>query len=78
MLIISFSTPEWSWRLFPHRYRIALLAFFGFFNIYTLRVNLSVAIVAMTASHQMIDYHGNTTIVSDRHTKQYGTLESNF
>lgn len=29
---------------------IAVLAFFGFFNIYSLRVNLSVAIVAMTAN----------------------------
>jgi len=75
------STPEWSWRLFPHRYRIALLAFFGFFNIYTLRVNLSVAIVAMTASHQMIDYHGNTTITKpefDWSSKEQGLLLGSF
>lgn len=30
---------------------VGLLAFLGFFNIYTLRVNLSVAIVAMTKNY---------------------------
>ncbi|KAL4707028.1 hypothetical protein ACJJTC_000455 [Scirpophaga incertulas] len=30
------------------RFVVALLAFFGFFNVYALRVNLSVAVVAMT------------------------------
>ena len=29
---------------------VALLAFFGFCNIYMLRVNLSVAVVAMTSN----------------------------
>jgi hypothetical protein len=32
----------------PRRYGIATLAFLGFCNVYSLRVNLSVAIVAMT------------------------------
>ncbi|CAG4958814.1 unnamed protein product [Parnassius apollo] len=34
------------WR--KRRLLVALLAFFGFFNVYALRVNLSVAVVAMT------------------------------
>lgn len=34
------------WR--RRRLVVALLAFFGFFNVYALRVNLSVAVVAMT------------------------------
>ncbi|RVE46573.1 hypothetical protein evm_008760, partial [Chilo suppressalis] len=36
----------WFWQ--QRRYVVALLAFFGFFNVYALRVNLSVAVVAMT------------------------------
>ncbi|KAL1496957.1 hypothetical protein ABEB36_008000 [Hypothenemus hampei] len=31
------------------RYILAIMAFFGFFNVYTLRSNLSIAIVAMTS-----------------------------
>lgn len=34
-----------------HRHFVALMGFFGAFNIYTMRVNLSVAIVAMVATH---------------------------
>ncbi|XP_039749150.1 sialin isoform X1 [Pararge aegeria] len=38
-----------SWRFWEkRRLVVALLAFFGFFNVYALRVNLSVAVVAMT------------------------------
>ncbi|XP_013178070.1 PREDICTED: vesicular glutamate transporter 1 isoform X1 [Papilio xuthus] len=38
-----------SWRFWQkRRLLVALLAFFGFFNCYALRVNLSVAVVAMT------------------------------
>ncbi|KAL0892421.1 hypothetical protein ABMA27_015534 [Loxostege sticticalis] len=42
-------TSSSSW-CFWHRRRfvVALLAFFGFFNVYALRANLSVAVVAMT------------------------------
>jgi hypothetical protein len=32
---------------FQQRYILSCLAFFGFFNVYALRVNLSVALVAM-------------------------------
>ncbi|CAH4008459.1 unnamed protein product [Pieris brassicae] len=40
---------ETSWRFWrKRRLVVALLAFFGFFNVYALRVNLSVAVVAMT------------------------------
>lgn len=35
---------------FPARYVLAILSFAGFANVYALRVNLSVAIVAMTTS----------------------------
>ena len=38
----------------PARYSLAILSFLGFFNVYALRVNLSVAIVQMdnsTAQH---------------------------
>ncbi|KAL1494699.1 hypothetical protein ABEB36_010257 [Hypothenemus hampei] len=39
--------PSWKfWK--KRRYIVACLAFFGFFNVYALRVNLSIAIVAMT------------------------------
>ena len=31
----------------PARYVLAIMGFLGFFNVYTLRVNLSMAIVAM-------------------------------
>lgn len=34
------------WR--KRRYIVTMMAFFGFFNVYALRVNLSVGIVAMT------------------------------
>lgn len=42
------------------RYVVVILAFFGFFNVYSLRVNLSVAIVAMT-EHRPITYENGTT-----------------
>lgn len=61
LTFISFvSPPEWTWMSFPRRYLIAIMAFFGFFNIYSLRVNLSIAIVAMTENRTTI--HANGTI----------------
>lgn len=49
-----------TWRFWKkRRYIVVVLAFFGFFNVYSLRVNLSVAIVAMT-ENRTIDY-GNGT-----------------
>jgi hypothetical protein len=43
---------------------VAFLAFLGFFNVYALRVNLSVAIVAMTASRNTTLSNGTAITVS--------------
>ena len=42
--------------IIPKRYIIAVLAMLGFCNVYALRVNLSVALVAMVS---------NTTVIED-------------
>ncbi|XP_045207494.2 sialin-like [Mercenaria mercenaria] len=58
----------------PKRYIVGIMAFFGFCNIYALRVNLSVAIVAMTSNHTR-NLGGNKTLTVlpdfswDQHTK---------
>ncbi|WAR04254.1 VGLU2-like protein [Mya arenaria] len=46
----------------PKRYVVGIMAFFGFCNIYALRVNLSVAIVAMT-ENQTKHIGGNKTVI---------------
>ena len=51
-------------RPIKRRYLIASLAFFGFCIIYMLRVNLSVAIVAMTANKTRTLENGTTITVS--------------
>ena len=43
---------------------IALLSFFGFFNVYCLRVDLSITLVAMTNTHTRINLKGEEYIVS--------------
>lgn len=48
------------WR--KRRYLVVLMAFLGFFNVYALRVNLSVAIVAMTDPREV--EHANGTITT--------------
>lgn len=49
-----------SWRFWrKRRYIVVLMAFFGFFNVYSLRVNLSVGIVAMT-ENRTIHYENGT------------------
>lgn len=40
----------------PCRYSLALMGCFGFVNVYALRVNLSVALVAMVNSTHSSDY----------------------
>ncbi|XP_058122068.1 sialin-like [Anopheles ziemanni] len=51
--------PMWMfWK--RRRYILVFLAFFGFFNVYSLRVNLSVAIVAMTENRTI--EHPNGTV----------------
>ncbi|XP_012945000.1 sialin [Aplysia californica] len=47
----SFNRDKTPWYIPPKRYVIALMTFLGFANLYALRVNLSVAIVAMTTNH---------------------------
>ncbi len=50
-----------TWKFWQkRRYIVVLLAFFGFFNVYTLRVNLSVGIVAMTENRTV--HYDNGTI----------------
>lgn len=46
---------------------VAILAFFGFFNVYSLRVNLSIGIVAMTENKSITLEDGNTTYVGTQH-----------
>lgn len=59
---------------------MVLLAFFGFFNVYSLRVNLSVAIVAMTENRTVIDADGNVSHEQDFpwDSKQKGLILSSF
>lgn len=59
---------------------MVLLAFFGFFNVYSLRVNLSVAIVAMTENRTVIDAEGNVSHEQDFpwDSKQKGLILSSF
>ena len=59
------------WR--RRRYVVAFLAFLGFFNVYALRVNLSVAIVAMTASRNTTLSNGTTITVSWHTQIQHNT-----
>ncbi|GFG33444.1 hypothetical protein Cfor_12403 [Coptotermes formosanus] len=55
--------PSWHfWK--RRRHIVALLGFFGFFNVYALRVNLSVAVVAMTARRNESLPNGTTIPVS--------------
>lgn len=70
-----------SWRFWrKRRYIVVLLAFLGFFNVYSLRVNLSVAIVAMTENRTVIDENGNESWEQDFpwDPKQKGLILSSF
>ena len=49
--------------LFPKRYKISILALLGFCNVYALRVNLSVALVAMVAKNRVTDADGKVVEV---------------
>ncbi|KZS00898.1 putative Vesicular glutamate transporter 2 [Daphnia magna] len=77
---LAYSPPTWTWTSFPRRYLIAVMAFFGVFNIYSLRVNLSIAIVAMTENRTTI--HANGTIGYDQDflwsSKEQGLILSSF
>ena len=60
---VAARTLRWYQRPMKRRYLIASLAFFGFCIIYMLRVNLSVAIVAMTANKTHLLENGTTITV---------------
>ncbi|XP_016840301.1 solute carrier family 17 (sodium-dependent inorganic phosphate cotransporter)-like isoform X1 [Nasonia vitripennis] len=69
--------------MFRHkrRYLVAVLAFFGFFISYILRVNLSIAIVKMTSNRTMTDEHGELRRYGqefDWDTKLQGLILSSF
>lgn len=49
---------------FSKRYIISVLALLGFCNVYALRVNLSVALVAMVAKSSTLDKEGKVVEVS--------------
>ena len=60
--------PLWMfWK--RRRYIVVFMAFLGFFNVYSLRVNLSVAIVAMTENRTVHYENGTVGYVSIMPTK---------
>lgn len=58
------------------RYVVVFMAFLGFFNVYSLRVNLSVAIVAMTEKRE--DAEGNIVQDFEWDNQQKGLVLSSF
>jgi ACS family sodium-dependent inorganic phosphate cotransporter len=56
-----FFVSRWFQQPVKRRYVVAFLAFFGFCVIFMLRVNLSVAIVAMT-TNKTVTYDNGTVI----------------
>ncbi|GAB0088420.1 sialin [Sergentomyia squamirostris] len=72
---------ELTWKFWQQRrYIVVMMAFFGFFNVYALRVNLSVAIVAMTEKVNVTLENG--TVVQQQHfdwdPAQQGLVLSSF
>ncbi|KAK3107471.1 hypothetical protein FSP39_015269 [Pinctada imbricata] len=64
---------------FPKRYIVGIMAFFGFCNIYALRANLSIAIVAMVARYKT--ENGTQTVVQEGFhwsTRDQGLLLGSF
>ncbi|CAG9801296.1 unnamed protein product [Chironomus riparius] len=74
--VITESLPIWKKR----RYLLVMLVFFGFINIYTLRINLSVGIVAMTENKLIVHENGTEEWYKefDWNTKQQGLVLSSF
>lgn len=70
------TVPFWRKR----RYLVVLMGFFGFTNVYTLRINLSVAIVAMTEIRTVTNENGTISTEQDFDwdTKQQGLVLSSF
>lgn len=72
---------SWTWRFWRRRrHLVAFLAFLGFFNVYTLRVNLSIAIVAMTSIRNVTAENGTVYQKADFDwdTKLQGLVLSSF
>ncbi|XP_031633346.1 vesicular glutamate transporter 1 [Contarinia nasturtii] len=70
-----------SWKFWQkRRYIVVLMAFLGFFNVYSLRVNLSVGIVAMTEYRTV--YYPNGTVGYEQEfawdSKDRGLILSSF
>lgn len=58
-----------TWKFWQkRRYLVVFMAFLGFCNVYTLRVNLSVGIVAMTENRTVHYENGTVGHVSDEYT----------
>ncbi|KAB0797493.1 hypothetical protein PPYR_08486 [Photinus pyralis] len=77
--VTSQSWPIWMiWK--RRRYVVAILTFFGFFNIYALRANLSIAIVAMTAKTEVVQENGTVAFIRefDWDSKVQGYVLSSF
>ncbi|KAL3281332.1 hypothetical protein HHI36_004540 [Cryptolaemus montrouzieri] len=71
--------PGWKfWK--RRRYIVGLMAFFGFFNVYALRANLSIAIVAMTENKSIVVDNGTTIYIRefDWDSKVQGYILSSF
>ena len=67
-----------TWQLpqtIPKRYILSLLAFFGFFNAYVLRSNLSIAIIAMVRSR--FDSTKNSSSIVNKTKMKMKKLELN-
>jgi len=66
----------------PKRYLVAFLSFLGFVNVYSLRVNLSVALVAMVSNKTGFHPNGTRYVISpaefDWDPKLQGLLLSSF
>ncbi|XP_054263377.1 vesicular glutamate transporter 1-like [Macrosteles quadrilineatus] len=75
----STSYPTWMfWK--RRRYLVTFLVFIGFVNVYSLRVNLSVAIVAMTSAYNVTLANGTVIQRQDfaSDSKSEGILLSSF
>ncbi|XP_059615167.1 sialin-like [Phlebotomus argentipes] len=78
---IKSARNQLSWKFWKsRRYVVAVMGLLGFFNVYALRVSLSVAIVAMTRKHNVTLVNG--TIVEEQefdwNSKEQGLVLSSF